>query len=100
MIGRTIQQIRLALAARSGLNKIKEAKVKSGIRSSEFWIVVATVVASIWGAAGGLVSPELTTKIVGIVVAIYTIARTVVKATASTKDDELLDKIKEIFEKK
>ena len=70
-----------------------------GIFTSEFLMTFLGIVGSIAGTCVGYLPPDLTVKIVAGLVAIYTIARTIVKLTPSTKDDEMVDKIGEIIKK-
>jgi len=76
------------------------ADSKKGIKSSEMYVTIATIIASIWFALSGSIPPELCAKIVLIAGAVYTICRTVVKLTPTKADDELLEKIVKQFKKK
>jgi len=100
-IPKLYNQIKALLVIRSEFNKLKEViKMKPGWKTTEFWLVVANVVANIWLAVSGVISPELAAKIIGTAVMVYTVARAIAKWTPSTKDDEFLDKLVEIFKKK
>ena len=83
------------------IKEVKKAmsEVKSGVTSSELYVTIATIAASVFSAIAGMIPPELMTKIVLVAGCIYTICRTIVKLTPSKIDDELLDKIAEKFKK-
>ncbi len=80
--------------------KIKEAKMKDGIKTSEFWLTVISSLITILLSIEGLIPVEIMTKTITILVGVYTIARTVVKFTTTTKDDEFVEKIGKILEEK
>jgi 4-hydroxybenzoate polyprenyltransferase len=73
----------------------EEKDVKPGSKSSEFLAVIITTVGLIAGALVGKLDAGLVAIILGVLAGLYTIARTIVKITPSTKDDEILDMIKE-----
>lgn len=80
-------------------------KLKEGIKMKKWlereWILtVLGIIASIWGAVQGLIPADLSAKIVAGIIMVFAIARAIVKFTATTKDDEILAKIEEIFKKK
>ena len=68
---------------------------KKGIFTSEFWGMLLSIVGMLVNVLVGKLSPELFATISAVLVGIYTIARTVVKLTPSTKDDEFLKKLKD-----
>lgn len=82
------------------MKEAKMVKTKSGIFCTEFWLVVASAIVSIWFAVSGMIPADLSLKIVAGVGMVYTIARAIVKVTSSTKDDEILDKLEKIVNKK
>jgi len=94
-----IDKIKLLFLAKKSYEEVKGA-MKKGIWTTEFWLTVITVIVNIWFAVVGLIPADLVAKILAGVAAIYTIARTIVKLTPTTKDDELLDKIVSIVESK
>jgi len=73
------------------------AETKSGLKSTELYVTLATIIASVFSAIAGMIPPELMAKIVLVAGCVYTICRTIVKLTPSKIDDELLDKIAEKF---
>lgn len=96
-----LKQFLINLVAKKILKEIlKGGKMKTGVMTSEFWLSLASIAASIWFAVNGMIPAELTIKIVAVVTGVYAIARAVVKLTPSTKDDELIKKIEELFQKK
>jgi len=95
-----IDKIKLLFLAKKSYEEVKGAMVKNGLKSTEFWLTVITVIVNIWFAVVGLIPADLVAKILAGVAAVYTIARTIVKLTPTTKDDELLDKIVSIVESK
>ena len=77
------------------LSEIKECwrkcmETKKGFFSSEFFITVLGVIGSMAAFFLGKLSPETFAFIMAIVIPAYSISRTVVKKTATTKDDEIL----------
>jgi len=76
------------------------AETKPGTKSSELYVTVATIAASVFSAIAGMIPPELMAQIVLIAGCVYTVCRTIVKLTPSKIDDELLDKIAEKFDVK
>ena len=74
--------------------------MKSGRKTSEFWLTVIGSGVAIFSAVGGLIPADLSAKIIAGAVMVYTIARAIVKFTPSRKDDELLDKIEQIVKQK
>ena len=109
-----IQKVRALLAVRKAFSKIQEAAMKSGWKSTEFWLNLVGIVASVWSAVGGFIPPALAVKIAAVLLIAYTLARTlvkvaevVVKLTATNKDDivvsginQVLNKIEEVFKPK
>ena len=85
------------------LNKIKEAKMKSGIMTTEFWLVVLGGISTVAIALWGIINPQWIVVATLWLPTVYTIARTIVKATASKDDDavfnSVLDKLKPILDK-
>jgi hypothetical protein len=94
------KKISLAWKTRNAVKKIKEAYMKEGIKSSEFWISAVTWISVLLVAAMGLLDPKTATAILAGIAVVYTIARTIVKITPSTKDDELLEKFEKILRDK
>ena len=78
----------------AGIKIIGEVnKMKSGFMTTEFWLSAVTVLGLLLGALLDKIPMATITLIVPVVTGLYIIARTIVKATASVSDDELLEKI-------
>ena len=95
-----IQKIKLCFKIKKEVKRIREGAMKSGVRTSEFWLTVIGSGVAIFSAVGGLIPADLSAKIVGVAIMTYTIARAIVKFTPSRKDDELLDRIEQIVKPK
>jgi len=76
-----------------------DAKIKSGVKTSEMWITVGAIVLNAVLAVLGIVNPALALKIIGILSTIYTIGRVAVKLTSSKIDDKIMEKLAEILKK-
>ena len=74
--------------------------LKSGWRTSEFWLAVATMAGGLYLGLGNMIPDALMAQIIMVSGSVYTIARAVVKFTPSKADDDLLDKIVDAFDKK
>jgi len=95
-----IKKMKALLRLRLGYIQMRRAYVmKAGWRSTEFWITVATAVGSLYAGASAFISPELSIKVVAIAGGVYALARAITKATATTKDDEFLEKLAEVLKK-
>jgi len=82
-------------------SKLKETIMenKNTEKKSELFLTIGTIVINLFLAIQGLIPAELLAKILAILSGAYTIARTLVKMTKTTKDDELLAKIEDILKK-
>jgi len=94
-----IQKIKLYFKVRKEVKKLKEGAMKSGWKTTEFWLTVIGSGVAIFSAVGGLIPADLSAKIIAGAVMVYTIARAIVKFTPSRKDDELMDKVEQIISK-
>ena len=92
-----IEKIKLLLKLNAAYKQIKEASMKSKWFEREFILTVLTVLGSLAAAIAGYIPVDLLIKVSGSVVAVFTIARAIVKATATQKDDEILEKIATIL---
>lgn len=106
-----LEKIKLFFAAKKVLNQIEGVNMKSGWKSTEFWINLVSIAATLYGALGGLIPPALGLKIAAILLIAYTVSRSLVKAaaaiaaiTSTPKDDaivagigKVLDAIKDKF---
>lgn len=79
-----IAKIKLLLKVRKPIEGlIKEvSKVKSGWKTSEFWMTVVSNLITIVGALKGVIPAETAAVIVAVLNGLYTIGRDVVKAKA------------------
>lgn len=92
-----IEKVKMLFKLKKIFNQAKEvSKMKAGWKTTEFWLAVASVVISLWFTFQGMIPAELALKVMGAVAMVYQVARTIVKATPSMKDDELLAKIEEM----
>lgn len=57
----------------------------SGWRTSEFWLNVAAQIGTLWGAVSGFIPPKYAAIISTAGIAVYTVARTVLKARTDIK---------------
>lgn len=82
-------------------SKLKETIMenKNTEKKSELYLTIGTIVINLFLAIQGLIPAELLAKILAILSGVYTIARTLVKMTKTTKDDKLLAKIEDILKK-
>lgn len=56
--------------------------IKSGWKSSEFWFSLAAQAGVLWGAVQGLVPPKVAAIVSVAGAALYTVARTILKAVS------------------
>jgi hypothetical protein len=68
---------------------IDEAKqmnsIKEGYKTTEFWLNMATQIATLWGAVQGFIPPKWAAIISTAGIAVYTVARTILKAVSDVK---------------
>lgn len=69
-------------------------KNERGIRTTEFWVSLISILGMILGALFNLIPTETVAKLSVYVITAYTIARAIVKITPSKTDDKILDTIK------
>lgn len=67
----------------------KEAKMITGStpgwKTTEFWLNLAGQAATLWGAVSGFIPPKWAAIISTSGIAVYTIARTIIKAVSDVK---------------
>jgi len=56
-----------------------------GWKTTEFWLNVATQIGTLWGAVAGFIPPKYAAIISTAGIAVYTVARTVLKAITDIK---------------
>ena len=69
-------------AASKAADGVKEAYVKSGWKTTEFWLVVLSNIATVIPALSGVIPPEKAATILAVVNGIYGIVRALTKASA------------------
>lgn len=90
------QKAKLLWSVASAFKKIKGENMKSGWKTSEFWLVLLSqavpVIMMLWGLipAGVMVQMMI---VAGSLSAVFAGFRTFVKSTTSKTDDELFNKI-------
>jgi hypothetical protein len=89
---------REGLKAKSEVKQLMEKK--SGWKTSEFWISIATIVGSLFAAGGAFLPPQTVAMIITAVSCVYIIARSVVKLTPNPNDDIVVEKIGAILKEK
>jgi hypothetical protein len=70
-------------AASNAADGVKEAYVKSGWKTTEFWLAVLSNIATVVPALGGLIPPEKAATILAVVNGLYGIVRALTKAAAA-----------------
>ena len=84
-----IQEIKALWALRAtGQEIYKEATMQGttpGWKTTEFWLNVATQIGTLWGAVAGFIPPKYAAMISTVGIAVYTVARTILKATTDIK---------------
>jgi hypothetical protein len=98
--------IRALLAVRKAASDLKEAKMKSGIQTTEFWLSLVSIVGTAYTALQGFIPPELSIKVIAILVVAYTLVRTLLKAaeivvkfTKTDKDDKIVAGAEQVMDK-
>jgi hypothetical protein len=74
-----IDKIKILLKLKKALKEVQNMQVKSGWRSSEFWMTVLTNVSTLVGALNGVIDPKTAAIIVAVTNCIYSILRSAVK---------------------
>ena len=69
-------------------------------KKTELFLTIGTILVNLVLALQGLIPATLMAQILAILTGIYTLARTIVKITKTTKDDEILNKIEQILKEK
>jgi len=101
-----LDEIKLIIKIREIYKGVKNMNIKSGWKTTEFWVTVATILGSLWFTFAGSIPPLFTIKIIAIITAVYGAIRMGLKALAifnpdeSKRDSEILDKIVQAFESK
>lgn len=85
-----IDKIKLLWKLRTFVSEeVQEAKkmngTKPGYQSTEFWLQLATQIGTLWGAISGFIPPKYAAILSAGGIAVYTVARTVIKAIGDIK---------------
>ena len=80
-----IEQVKVLFRIRKpATDLIQEAKqVKSGWRTSEFWMTIVTQVLAVVAALNGVLDPKTAATIVAVLNAVYAVLRTLAKTPVS-----------------
>lgn len=70
-------------AVSDATNQVRGGYMKSGIRSTEFWIVVLTSASTLLEAFKGTLDPKWSAVITGAIAVGYSLTRAITKAAAS-----------------
>jgi hypothetical protein len=84
------REVKALFAVRSTGEEIyKEATQMTGTtpgyKTTEFWLNLATQAATLWGAVSGFIPPKYAAIISTAGIAVYTVARTILKAVTDIK---------------
>ncbi|HET9146137.1 MAG TPA: hypothetical protein VFN81_08630 [Sphingomicrobium sp.] len=82
-----LEKLKALIVLNRAVGVIEEANVKSGWKTTEFWMTVATNVTTVIGALKGVVPDKAAAIAVAVSTCIYTVARALTKAAASTPTD-------------
>jgi hypothetical protein len=107
------QDVKALITAYKVLGQLKEAQMKSGYQTTEFWLTLVGTVGTAWAGLGSLIPATLAAQLIAGLVIAYAIVRGLIKVaamitplTATTKDDalvtglsQILDKIDQVFGK-
>jgi len=74
-----IQKIKLLLKVKKSAGNVKEAYMKSGVKTTEFWMTVVSNLVTIIGALGGNIEPEKAAILLAVLNGIYSVLRSLVK---------------------
>ena len=77
-----LQKLKALIVVNRAVGVIEEANVKSGWKTTEFWMTAATALTTVIGGLKGIIPDETAAIVVAISTCIYTIARAHTKAKA------------------
>jgi len=72
-------------------------KIKEGYKTTEFWLTAIGFLANLFFSIKGYIPTEISVKYGAILIAVYNLARAIAKATATPKDDEIIEKIDKVI---
>jgi hypothetical protein len=74
--------------------------LKNGYKTTEFWLTIAGILIDLYMHLKGLIPADITMKYGAILIAVYSLGRSIAKATKTTKDDEFFAKLDQIIQQK
>jgi hypothetical protein len=75
----------------------KEVKMqKNGYKTTEFWLTIAGIIINIYMHVKGLIPADVTVKYGSLLIAIYSLGRSIAKITPTQKDDEFFNKLEQL----
>lgn len=83
-----IAKVKLLFKVKKPLGKIIEeaTKVKSGYKTSEFWLTIISNLITIAGALNGILDPKTAAIVLAILNGMYTTLRTIAKSGTATEE--------------
>ena len=96
-----LNKIKAIIGITKGYFKIKKevGMLKNGYKTSEFWLTAAGIIINLYMYVKGLIPAEITMKYGAVLIAAYSLGRSIAKLTPTTKDDEFFDKIEQLVKK-
>lgn len=88
--------IKAILAAKKEIGKMS----KDGWKTTEFWVNLVIILITLFAGVMGMLPAALVAQTMAALAVIYTIARTIVKVTPSSKDDEVVERIGAVLAEK
>ncbi len=79
------QEIKALFVVKDTVKEIERMDIKAGWKTTEFWANAATQIVTLWGAVHGFIPPKWAAIVSTIGIAVYTVARTVLKAVQDVK---------------
>jgi hypothetical protein len=92
------EKIRLAWKTAGAIQNVKEASMKAGWKTSEFWLVLLSQLGPVVMMLWGLIPANIMVQIMlvgGALTGIFAALRTYVKTTATKADDAMFNKMVE-----
>lgn len=92
-----IEKVKLLFALNKIFKEVTSLMKKGNWFSTEFILNLLTILGTLAAAVVGMLPAVLVLKIVAVLVVVYTIGRSIAKLTATTKDDEIIEKVGNII---
>jgi hypothetical protein len=70
--------------------------LKNGYKTSEFWLTIAGIIINLYMHFKGLIPADISMKYGAVLIAAYSLGRSIAKITPTTKDDEFFDKLEQL----